>query len=106
MMKSNNNNDAKGRRGSSPPFQDTGQGSEGLGMPFQSIGQNKERPSPIQLAMQLGFDKTHSNDLMDGSRRPRKSDPEQELISDGRLRQDKDEVLRWQDDGGEGGEVV
>lgn len=56
--------------------------------------------------MQLGFEKTDSDDLNESHRRSNKLDSVQESAGDGKSRQDKDEMSRWQDDGGESGEVV
>ena len=104
-MKSDNN-EARHHRGSSPPFHESEQGSYDSVIRLKSNGQHEVRPSAIQLVMQLGFEKTESRDLDDGFSWSKKPDPEQQSLDVGRTRQDKDDVSRWQDDGGESGEVV
>ena len=97
---------ARRHRGSSPPFLDSGRGSDDSVMRVQSNGEHEARQPAMQLEMQLGFEKTESTDLDKVSSWSKSQDPEQRSFDDGRSRQDKDDVSRWQDDGGESGEVV
>jgi len=93
-------------RGSSPPFQDPEQDFFRWLNELKSIGQRDETASKSHRVNQPGNEMTKYSILDDDSRLVKGTNPEQQSFEGGEARRDGDEDSRWQDDGGESGEVV
>jgi hypothetical protein len=93
-------------RGSSPPFEGSEQSSHVTVMRLESTGQNEARQSALQVEMQFGFEQIDSTNLDEVSTWSSRWGPERRSFDGVESCQDQDDVSRWQDDGGESGEVV
>jgi hypothetical protein len=102
----NDINEAMRRRGSSPPFQESSQGSYGFVTRLHPDCQHEARPLAIQLVMELGFGRTVSTESENGPSSSPKPESEVQSFDKSMSRQDKEDTSRWQDDGGESGENV
>ncbi len=90
------NDQEKRHRGSSPPFQGVGNGMHKIEISFASNDQGRERALSAQLVMPFVTEQNHASYANNDSR----------SNNEGNSRSDKNDVSRWQDDGGESGENV
>jgi hypothetical protein len=101
-----NNDQEKRHRGSSPPFQEVDNNTHKIAIALASHGQVGDEAPSRQLVMQYGIGQNRDSRSNDDSRLNNGSQSRSDLSNDGKSRSDKEDVSRWQDDGGESGEDV
>lgn len=101
-MKSEHNH-PKRHRGSSPPFQEAEQGFHDWLSDLKSIGQNYDNTSESQVHKQQRYQKEESVDQKSNSQHIKNVRADQQSFDEVESQRDKDDEIRWRDDGGESG---
>jgi hypothetical protein len=101
-----NNEQEKRHRGSSPPFQRADDKTYKFAITLASNDQVGDAAQSRQLVMQYGVDQNQTSHASDGAHSVNESQSRAEVSNDGKSRSNNDDVSRWQDDGGESGEDV
>ena len=99
----NEKNRGRRHRGSSPPFQDEGQGSFDFMKDAQSIFLNSDSTSESQIHKQQRFKTGKTIDQEINHRQINNVESDQQPLDEGESQKDKDNDMLWKDDGGEGG---